>query len=245
MYNSNEDEFDSNIVNSKTETICKRLRILMYCVIILAIMRMANSQILWMIGDLMSSLMVYCTYSSRGKIMALFCFINAIFSCLYALFIGIENLNHYSKTQSTTKVNTEETKIEYIQSDNYNENNLARSQGISLYPIFVVFMMIWALVVYGLISYNSWQGFKFFQHPMGSFADDTNNNDERRLIMRNRESHYNNYGAANNAQVNSNNWTGQSYRNDGYGLSNTQGNNNNRENKMVPFSGRGIVIGGS
>ena len=241
MYNSNEDEFEPNIVNSKTETICKRLRILMYCVIILAIMRMANSQFLWMIGDLMSSLMVYCTYSSRGKIMALFCFINAIFSCLYALFIGIENLNQYSKSQAATKVNLEETKIEYALSENNRENNFGRSQGASLYPFFVVFMMIWALVVYSLISYNSWEGFKFFQNPLGNFTEN-NSNDERRVIMRNRESAYNNYGAAENNHPNANNWNGQSYRNDGYGLSSTQGNN--RGNKSTPFSGRGTVIGG-
>lgn len=242
MFNSNEDNYDSSYLDSKSEKISKKLKILMYCLFVLAVMRIASSQILWMISDLMSALIVYCTYSSKGKIMALFCLINSVMSALYAIIIGVEILSQQKSNKNTqhtkgqTDINTSDISLTDNNLDNYN----GRQQDVNLYPFIIVITMIWALAVYCLIAYYSYEGFKYFQHPIGNIGD--NSSDEEGRLM---GSHNNNYGAVNNRngnQGNADTWNGQSYRNNGYGLSNTQVSSGG--NKVAPFSGRGTVVGG-
>ena len=221
--NSNEDNLNTNDNPSKTENICMRLRTLMYCLFALAVIRICTSQLLWMITDLLSAAIVYCTYISKGKIMALFCFINGIMSALYAIIFSIAALNDQGKNNNGAKDNSANNKADTFKTD-FTDNSMGRTPTFSLYPALIVIAMIWALVVYALIAYYSYEGFKHFHDPIGSFTN--NQNEDGRLIRKDRDS--NNYGAVN-------------YGNNGYGLSST--NSNNGGNRLVPFSGRGTVLG--
>ena len=60
-YNSDENSLDGNNNYSKSETICMRLRVLMYCLFVLVGIRIATFELLWMITDILSCVIVYCT----------------------------------------------------------------------------------------------------------------------------------------------------------------------------------------
>jgi hypothetical protein len=59
-------------------------------------------------SDLITALIVYCCYNSKGKIMAIFCLINAVIGIIYTISIGSSDLNKLDKPQ--------------IQKNPYNDN---------------------------------------------------------------------------------------------------------------------------
>jgi hypothetical protein len=127
-------------------------------------------------------------------------------------------------------------------SENNSDNNIATHQNFNFYPFFVVVTMLWALIVYSLIAWYSYEGFKYFQHPFGSIGDNANDEEDRLIRDRETQNSNNNYGAVNYGNRNQGDaWSGQSYRNNGYGLSSAQSGGGQ---KVTPFSGRGTVVGG-
>ena len=223
-YNSNENSLDGNNNYSKTEIICMRLRVLMYCLFVLVLIRIATFEFLWMITDILSCVILYCTYSSKGRVMALFCLINGMFSGLYAIIFSIVALNNPRKSKNQYAEYSTNSKIDTISA----ENSISGTPTFTLYPALIVIGMIWALVIYSLIAYYSYEGFEHFENP----------NEDGRLLRKQREP--NNYGAVNpiipvnQSDNNQGVYSGQSSRNN---------SNNNAGNRFVAFSGRGTVLG--
>jgi len=223
--NSNENNLDDNNNISKTETICLTLRVLMFCLFALVVIRIATFEFLWMITDILSCAVVYCTYTSKGKIMALFCLINGIFSALYAIIFSIMALNNPKNSKNTYADVGAHSKIGTISA----EYPITGTPTFTLYPALIVIAMIWALIIYSLIAYYSYKAFESFESPY-----------ENGSLLR-KAGEPNNYGAVN--PVNQGVFSGQNNRNNNNQVPSSYSYNNNPDSRYVPFSGRGTVLG--
>lgn len=123
MYNNNggSTNFSNTDDQEETSKITEKLRVCMYMLFALAFMRIFSLQFYGLISDLIAALIVYCTYIGKGRIIAMFCLINAFLGIVYSIAIGSMDLARLNKPQVV--------KGPY---DNFNNNNnLNGLQGIN------------------------------------------------------------------------------------------------------------------
>jgi hypothetical protein len=142
MFNFSKNEFNSNNddnVNSFENNIAKSLRILTIMTVILACSRLLSFEIMTMIGELMTAVMIYFYSQSRTKCMAIFCMINGAIGLIYAvlrIFI----------TFSSMKANW-----------------------FNLYSTLLFSISLYALMVYSLICYFAYFGIIENNQSTGGF----------------------------------------------------------------------------
>src|ERR1700722_9563083 len=108
---NNENNARSNEIDK--ENVSNNLKYCMYGLFILAFFRIFALQFFWIFSDLMGTLIIYCTYTNRGKLVSIFCLINGVMGIIYAIAIGSLDIK---------KFNTEKDPILPINSLN-NSNN--------------------------------------------------------------------------------------------------------------------------
>jgi hypothetical protein len=95
----------SNISNSsypeESKKVTEKLRICMYLIFSLAFLRIFSLQFYGLFSDLVAAAIVYCTYTGKGRIMAMFCLINAFLGIVYSIAIGSIDLSKLNKPQVT------------------------------------------------------------------------------------------------------------------------------------------------
>jgi len=85
--------------NEDSKKVSEKLRICMYLLFSLAFFRVFCLQFYGIISDLIAAFIVYCTYIGRGRIMAMFCLINAFLGIIYSIAIGSMDLSKLNKPQ--------------------------------------------------------------------------------------------------------------------------------------------------
>ena len=70
-----------------------KLRMCMFMLFSLAIFRIFSLQFFGIMCDLITALIVYCTYTGKGKILAIFCLINAFLGIIYSIVMGSMDLS--------------------------------------------------------------------------------------------------------------------------------------------------------
>ncbi len=101
--NNNNNNNDQNNLNnqfspkSESEIVIDNLKTCMYLLFILAFLRIFSQQYLWMFNDLLSALMVFCTFNSKTKFMAIFLLITGIMGMLYEFTLSSTELARISK----------------------------------------------------------------------------------------------------------------------------------------------------
>ena len=101
-YEGNEDEIN----------ITEKLRISMYLLFSLSFFRLFCVQFYCLITDLIAAFIVYCTYTGKGRIMALFCLINAILGVIYSISSGSMDISKINSSKGNQK------------GGNFNNNNI-------------------------------------------------------------------------------------------------------------------------
>lgn len=89
MFNFFKNAFNTNNSSSFNESdykTIKYLHILTIMIVVLAFCRLLSLEIMTMIGELMTALMIYFYSQSRTKCMAIFCMINGVIGLLYSIF---------------------------------------------------------------------------------------------------------------------------------------------------------------
>ena len=133
MYNNGR---SSNITNAsnqeETQKITEKLRLFMYLLFLLAFLRIFSLQFYGLISDLIAGFIVYCTYISKGKIMAMFCLINAFMGIVYSIAIGSMDLAKLNKPQVVKGPNVNNNNgLQGMSNGNYNNNNYQFSNGVN------------------------------------------------------------------------------------------------------------------
>lgn len=98
MLNNKNDVGNNQYENEDELTLTKRLRILAIMTIVLAILRLLSLDIIGILGDLLTALMIYFYSQTKTKCMAIFCLFNGGIGLIYA-FIKI------SQMYTLTKIN--------------------------------------------------------------------------------------------------------------------------------------------
>jgi hypothetical protein len=111
----------------------KNLKILTWMTVILGILRIFSLEIMLLLSDLLSALMIYFYARSRNKCMAIFCGINGVIGIIYAI-------------------------IKFFSSWTVAKNNW-----FSLYYNFLVCITIYALLTYAAIIYFAYLGIKRYE----------------------------------------------------------------------------------
>ena len=216
-------QFNNPFINEETEEskLLKRLKMIFYFLITLAILRIFSLQFIWMINDLLAATIVYCTYMSKDKFMALFCIITSIMSIIYELSIGPVELARYKSSNNSTNIQnlnnliTANNKTKYSTSDNYDQKlfdeDLNSNSFDFIYNMMII-TLVFALIVYSFLVYYSSKAFSQFRNP---FDSQDSQRDNGPYLSRN-------YG------------TIQDTRNSTV---------NNTNSGFVPFAGRGVTIG--
>jgi hypothetical protein len=173
QFNTHEDE---------TTLICKKLKYCMYLLCVLIFMRIIGLQFIWMFNDLIASLIVYCTYASKGKFMAIFCLINSVMGMVYQVSFGPVEISKYYNYLNQQNKNT--------LSDNKNNNDndlnesISSNNNVNLLLVILIINMIYSLVVYTILSIYSYKALNIFSDPFGESVIDQENqpirNNERR-----------------------------------------------------------------
>lgn len=117
--------------NEEESKIIEKLRISMYFLFLLSFFRLFCSQFYGLITDLIAALIVYCTYTGKGRIMSLFCLINAVLGVIYSISIGsmdISRLNNNNKINQNKSGNTDFSNNN-LNNNNINDNNKYDSKG--------------------------------------------------------------------------------------------------------------------
>lgn len=111
-------------INEQEETkkVTDKLRICMYLLFSLALFRIFSFQFYGLFSDLIAAAIVYCTYSGKGKIMAMFCLINAFLGIVYSISMGSMDLTKLNKVQDS-KSPYDTNNNNNINAFNYNNNN--------------------------------------------------------------------------------------------------------------------------
>jgi hypothetical protein len=137
--------------NDETEEnkVASNLRTTMYSIFLLAFFRILALQFLLMINDIIATLIIYCTYSTRGRLMAIFCIINGVLGVIYAILIGTNDINRMK--------------------DDPNPNGFIN--------FMLVFTMFYAIIAYSMITYYSYKAYKTFRNPFGRIPEEDYNND--------------------------------------------------------------------
>lgn len=225
---------DSNI--SDDHKIAEKLKICMYLLFFLAVMRVLALQFFWMINDLLAAFIVYCAYSSKGKIMAIFSLINGIFGIIYEITLApveisrFNAMNNYQGNNNSKNPNLSPNNFDRnVQNPNYdninnspdflNDNFNKSINSINFIYSMMIINLILALIIYTLISYYSYKAFNIFGSPFGNIDQGPEN--------------YNDYGG-----VGYTNNTQRERENQNYEYS------NRASTRYVPFSGRGQSVGG-
>jgi len=236
--------------NDEESKIVEKLRICMYLLFVLSFFRLFCSQFYGLITDLIAGLIVYCTYTGKGRIMSLFCLINSILGVIYSISIGsmdISRLNNKTTQQKSpdsniinnnTNNNNNFLNSKYDSNGNYNPNyknsnnnyfdagsqenfnalynsglnnnnnnniNNNINNGLNSFNgqdsmnytiIYITAVMVFAVLLYCVISFFSYKAYKIFKNPFGdifeSEENDDNNNNTNRYGR-------NNYGGVENS----------------------------------------------
>jgi hypothetical protein len=150
MLNNNNDIERNSSSQDEEAQMTKKLKILMYMTIALAICRIISLDILVLISDLLTALMIYFYNQSKNKCMAIFCLINGVIGIIYALMKFFPAIT------------------------------LMKSHQFAFYYVLLWFIALYALVVYSLICYYSVVGMRKYEMTgspfmMGSANSNTNN----------------------------------------------------------------------
>lgn len=146
--------------DSFSDKISKNLKICVILLIILSFLRICAFQFFWMINDLLAALVVFCTYSSRGKIMAIFCLITGIMGVIYAVSITPMDLKNNSGKAGNTKLEpttSNSTSSESTSSDTNSDLNF------NILNALIIINLIFAVITYTAVSYFSYQGIMKFE----------------------------------------------------------------------------------
>jgi len=100
MYNNGRFSNFSNASDyDDSRKISDKLKICMYLLFSLAFFRIFCIQFYGIVSDLIAAFIVYCTYISKGRIMAMFCLINAFLGIIYSVAIGSMDLSKLNRPQ--------------------------------------------------------------------------------------------------------------------------------------------------
>ena len=89
------------IEKEKHEKISDKLKICIIMLFSLSIFRIFCFQFYAILGDLFTAFLIYCTISKKGRMIAVFCFVNAIIGVIYSIALGsmdISKLDNKSLT---------------------------------------------------------------------------------------------------------------------------------------------------
>lgn len=125
------------IENSDEEKMNSRLKNLTYMTIVLGIARIVSLDIMLMISDLLTALMIYFYSQSKNKCMPIFCMINGVIGIIYAL---VKFFPAWS---------------------------LAKAHWFSFYQSLIVIIALYAIVVYSFICYLSYLGIVKYEMGFG------------------------------------------------------------------------------
>jgi hypothetical protein len=199
-------------------------------------------------------MIVFCTYNSRGKFMAIFCIITGVMGLVYEITLSPMELSRLNKMYNSNSIKGENilppynsTYAQYQNNNQYIGNNLNNDEFLSrntnnsvnfIYTMIIVNMVL-AIILYSFIIYYGSKAYEIFMSPFGE--------DETRNLYGGNNGLNNgyNYNAVDNGAI----------RNRGenvYGLSgsgsrpsdNRRGGsgNNATGGSFVPFSGRGTTV---
>jgi hypothetical protein len=213
--------FNQNpFINEDNEEVkvLKRLRLIYYLLISLAFLRIFSLQFIWMINDLLGATIVYCTYLSKDKFMALFCIITSVMSVIYELTIAPADIARYKSAQpynqkifnnlNNTNNVTNFMPINENLDQNIYDNNLNTNNFDLVYTMMII-TLIYALLIYSGLVYYSIKAFSMFRNPFDSI--------DREMTYPGR-----NYGTVEETRSS----TGQP-----------------NQSNFVAFSGRGVTLG--
>lgn len=113
--------------------IITKLKSLTYMTIVLAVLRIISLDIMLLISDLLSALMIYFYAQSRNKCMAIFCGINGAVGLIYA----------------TIKF--------------FSSWTVAKNNWFSLYYTLILLIAIYSLVIYSMMIYYAYVGYKRYE----------------------------------------------------------------------------------
>jgi hypothetical protein len=238
MFNNEESDIPQVPRNpEREEKISYNLRVTMYMLFFLAAFRILAAQYFWMLSDLLTALVVYCTYTSKSKMMAIFCIINGIMGIIYAITLGVMDLNKLNNPQKNELIKSNNITTPNDPKDNspnfpFYNNSMddipTTATTVSFIYYIIIFNLIAAVIIYSLITYFSIFAFKYYS---SIFGEPIYNQPQQQNF---------DYGATSN-----NNF----YRNQNINGFNNYRNDQNpaqsahQSRSFVPFSGKGVTMG--
>ncbi len=124
-------------IDSQSDLMTKRLFYLAGMTVALGLLRLASLDIMFLISDLLTALMVYFYATSKSKCMALFCMINGVIGIIYAI-------------------------VKFFPAFNQ-----CKEEWFTFYPTFLLLVSIYACFVYSLICVVAGLGLKDGEGSLG------------------------------------------------------------------------------
>lgn len=145
------------------------LKTLNYVLFGLAFCRLLVLDILMLINDLLTALIIYCTYSTRSRFMSVFCIINGVMGTLYGIILFSKVSTQLSQNSSANY----SLLAENSDGGNGSGNQQFQMQDSSNSSTYILALIILGLgtIVYIVITVYSFKAYKAFTLPFGRPLD--------------------------------------------------------------------------